>query len=102
MSGNVRVPEFFSSHIEGAILLAPAVWARHTQPWYQRWLLWLAVHTVPSWRPTGEGLEIQATDNIEALREMFILSGYKNILETDIYLPLVQHEIDGQVNIKIT
>lgn len=71
MSGNVRVPEFFSSHIEGAILLAPAVWARHTQPWYQRWLLWLAVHTVPSWRPTGEGLEIQATDNIEALREMF-------------------------------
>ena len=57
-------------NITGAILLAPAVWARATQPWYQRWLLSLAVYTVPGWKPTGEGLEIQATDNIEALRKM--------------------------------
>lgn len=56
--------------LSGAVLLAPAVWARHTQPWYQRWALWLAVHTFPGWQPTGEGLGIQATDNIEALRKM--------------------------------
>jgi len=57
-------------HIRGAILFAPAVWARSTQPWYQRWLLWLAVHTFPDWMPTGEGLGVMATDNIEALRAM--------------------------------
>ncbi len=62
--------EFWQQHISGGILLAPAVWARETQPWYQRWLLNLAVYTVPFWQPTGEGLEIQATDNIAALRQM--------------------------------
>lgn len=56
--------------VAGAILLAPAVWARHTQPWYQRFGLWLAVHTFPGWQPTGESLGIQASDNIEALRAM--------------------------------
>ena len=70
MSGHHRYQTFFDQHVTGSVLLAPAVWARHTQPWYQRWLLWMAVHTVPSWKPTGEGLEIQATDNIEALRAM--------------------------------
>lgn len=57
-------------YVNGAILFAPAVWARSTQPWYQRWFLWLAVHTFPGWTPTGEGLKIKATDNIEALRAM--------------------------------
>lgn len=71
MTGYRRNPTAFEAYVAGSVLLAPAVWARHTQPWYQRWLLWLAVHTVPSWRPTGEGLEIQATDNIEALRKMY-------------------------------
>ena len=56
--------------VRGAILFAPAVWARSTQPWYQRWLLWLGVHMVPGWTPTGEGLCIRATDNNEALRAM--------------------------------
>jgi len=63
-------PEEFIMNVSGLILLAPAVWARSTQPWYQRWLLWMGVHTVPGWTPTGEGLGVQATDNIEALREM--------------------------------
>jgi len=59
-----------ASMIEGSVLLAPAVWARDTQPWYQRWLLWMAVHTLPAWSPTGEGLGVQASDNIAALRAM--------------------------------
>ena len=56
--------------IDGVVLLAPAVWGRETQPWYQRWALALAVRIAPSWTPTGESLEIVPTDNIEALREM--------------------------------
>lgn len=57
-------------HVEGVILYAPAVWARSTQPWYQTFSLWFAVHTFPDWKPTGDGLGIQASDNIEALRAM--------------------------------
>lgn len=60
----------FLDNVEGLILLAPAVWARSTQPWYQEWLLWLSVHTFPGWSPTGDGLGVQATDNIPALRAM--------------------------------
>lgn len=56
--------------IDGVVLLAPAVWGRETQPWYQRWALSIAVRIAPSWTPTGESLEITPTDNIEALREM--------------------------------
>lgn len=56
--------------VEGVVLYAPAVWARSTQPWYQTFSLWLAVHTFPDWKPTGDGLGIQASDNIEALRAM--------------------------------
>jgi acylglycerol lipase len=70
MSALAKDEEFFERRVAGTVLLAPAVWARSTQPWYQRWALWLAVHTFPSWSPTGAGLEIQATDNIEALRRM--------------------------------
>lgn len=70
MTAQRQYPELFQTHVAGSVLLAPAVWARSTQPWYQRWLLWLAVHTVPSWQPTGEGLGVQASDNIDALRAM--------------------------------
>ena len=57
-------------YVSGVLLYAPAVWARSTQPWYQQLSLWLAVHTFPGWMPTGEGLGVQASDNIEALRAM--------------------------------
>lgn len=33
--------------VDGIILVAPAVWGRDTMPWYQRWLLAVASHTVP-------------------------------------------------------
>jgi alpha-beta hydrolase superfamily lysophospholipase len=53
---------------EGAILSAPAVWARRTMPGYQRAALWLAVRIIPWARVTGEGIAVQASDNIEMLR----------------------------------
>ena len=56
--------------VNGIILVAPAVWARSKMPFYQRWLLWLASHTIPWKKVTGENLEITASDNIEMLREL--------------------------------
>jgi acylglycerol lipase len=56
--------------VNGVILVAPAVWARSEMPFYQRWLLWLASHTIPWKKVTGENLEITASDNIEMLREL--------------------------------
>jgi alpha-beta hydrolase superfamily lysophospholipase len=53
---------------DGLILIAPAVWSRDNMPWYQRLLLWSAVHTLPGKRLTGKGLDIKPTDNIEMLR----------------------------------
>jgi alpha-beta hydrolase superfamily lysophospholipase len=56
--------------INGVILIAPAIWSRQTMPWYQRALLWFAVHTVPAKKLTGEGLDLIPSDNIEMLRAM--------------------------------
>jgi alpha-beta hydrolase superfamily lysophospholipase len=56
--------------INGIILAAPAVWARSTMPWYQNALLWTLSHTLPWLSLTGQSLEIQASDNIEMLREL--------------------------------
>lgn len=53
--------------IDGIILAAPAVWARDTMPWYQQGLLWSLAHTMPDLTLTGEGMEIQASDNIDML-----------------------------------
>lgn len=55
---------------DGLILSAPAVWARRTQPWYQRAALWLALRTIPWLRPSGRNLDRQASDNIEMLRAL--------------------------------
>ncbi len=54
--------------VDGVILVAPAVWARETMPWYQRWLLAVASHTVPWLTLTGKGLKIVPSDNTEMLR----------------------------------
>lgn len=53
--------------VEGAILSAPAVWSRETMPFYQRWSLFLASYTVPWLELSGSNLDIQASDNIDAL-----------------------------------
>lgn len=59
-----------SPQIEGLILIAPAVWALEAMPWYQQMLLHIIRSTWPSLELTGEGLEIQASDNIDMLRDL--------------------------------
>lgn len=59
-----------NSDISGVILIAPAIWSRQTMPWYQRFLLWLAAHTVPAKELTGEGLDLMPSDNIEMLHAL--------------------------------
>jgi alpha-beta hydrolase superfamily lysophospholipase len=56
--------------IDGVVLVAPALWARETMPWYQTSLLWALAHTIPWLRLSGEGVGIQASDNIEMLRSL--------------------------------
>ena len=56
--------------VAGAILAAPAVWGRAAMPWYQRWSLWIAAHTIPSVPLTSRGLDITPSDNIEMLRAL--------------------------------
>lgn len=59
-----------ASKVDGVILVAPAVWGASTQGWWQRTGLWLFAHTVPYLKPTGRGLGIHASDNIEMLRAL--------------------------------
>ena len=56
---------------DGIVLAAPAIWGgKHMNPLH-RALAWTAAALVPDMRFTGEGLvEIQATDNMDALRQM--------------------------------
>lgn len=74
MGGAVALASLTDSRVtnavSGTILLAPAIWGASTQPWWQRSGLWLFAHTVPWMRPTGQGLGIQASDNIEMLRSL--------------------------------
>ena len=56
--------------VAGAILVAPAVWARSTIPFYQSGALWLVAHTIPWYKVTGEILKRKACSNIEAIREL--------------------------------
>lgn len=56
--------------VDGAILVAPAVWGRSTMPWYQRWLLAVASRTVPWMELTGKGVKVVASDNIQMLRSL--------------------------------
>jgi alpha-beta hydrolase superfamily lysophospholipase len=55
---------------DGVILAAPAVWGRATMPWYQRFVLWVGAHTLPSAEITGRSLKIMPSDNIEMLRAL--------------------------------
>lgn len=58
------------SGVEGIILSAPALWARQTMPWYQTSLLWTLAHTLPWLRLSGDGVGVQASDNIKMLRAL--------------------------------
>ena len=54
--------------VDGIVVVAPAVWSRDGMPLYQRFALWVAAHTTPSLKLTGEGLDLRPSDNIEMLR----------------------------------
>lgn len=56
--------------VDGVILVAPALWARQTMPWYQTGLLWALAHTVPWLTLSGDGVGVQASDNIEMLKAL--------------------------------
>ncbi len=56
--------------VEGVILVAPALWARKTMPWYQTSLLWTLAHTVPWLTLTGQSVGVKPSDNIKMLREL--------------------------------
>jgi alpha-beta hydrolase superfamily lysophospholipase len=54
---------------DGVILVAPAIWGRATQPFYQRAALWLAVRLAPEMTLTGRGIRVVPSDNTAMLRE---------------------------------
>jgi alpha-beta hydrolase superfamily lysophospholipase len=56
--------------VEGIVLVAPAVWTRNTMPFYQRYMLWIAAHTLPGMQLTGEGLDLEPSDNTDMLRAL--------------------------------
>ena len=56
--------------IDGAILVAPAVWSRADMPFYYRAALWLAAHLLPATHFSGNGLHIVPSDNIAMLRKL--------------------------------
>jgi alpha-beta hydrolase superfamily lysophospholipase len=56
--------------VAGIILSAPAVWSRDSMNVFERSALWFFSHVTP-WMPlSGKGLDIQASDNIEMLRQL--------------------------------
>jgi acylglycerol lipase len=57
-----------SGLVDGVVLVAPAVWARKTMPWYQRWALAVAESVAPGWMPSAKGVARRPSDNIEMLR----------------------------------
>lgn len=56
--------------VDGIILVAPALWARSTMPWYQTSLLWTLAHSLPWLTLTGEGVRVMPSDNTEMLRAL--------------------------------
>ena len=73
MGGAVAIVTIVQSNppdVQRIILVAPAVWARSERPFCQRFVLWLAAHTIPWGKVTGQFLRITASDNIEMLRKL--------------------------------
>lgn len=56
--------------IEGALLIAPAVWGRNQMNVIQRGALWFLSNTMPWLTVTGQGLNIKPSDNMKMLREL--------------------------------
>ncbi|MCF8467301.1 MAG: lysophospholipase, partial [Sneathiella sp.] len=56
--------------VDGIILSAPAVWGWQSLNIFYKTILWTAAHTVPDVKLTGQGLGIQASDNISMLQNL--------------------------------
>jgi len=56
--------------VAGTIVAAPAVWARETMPFYQRWALWAGARVVPWLKVSGADLGIRASDNAAELHAL--------------------------------
>lgn len=57
-------------HVDGIILIAPAVWSRDDMPFYYGWAAWFMAHVFPAMHVSGNGLHIVACDNIEVLKKL--------------------------------
>ncbi len=57
-------------HVDGVILIAPAVWSRDDMPFYYGWAAWFMAHVFPAMKVSGNGLHIVACDNIEVLKKL--------------------------------
>ena len=57
-------------HVDGIILVSPAVWSRKDMPLSYRAALWIAAHTFPGMKVSGRGLKIWPSDNIPMLRKL--------------------------------
>ena len=72
MGGAVLLSDLAQPHpprIDGAILVAPAVWSRDDMPFSYRVALWLTAHTLPGMTVSGRGVvHIWPSDNIPMLR----------------------------------
>ncbi len=57
------------AHVDGVILISPAVWEHSLLGTIERWALWFAETTAPGlWLTAPPGLHIHPSDNIEMLR----------------------------------
>ena len=56
--------------VDGLILSAPAVWGWQSLNSFYRAVLWCAAHLVPSMTASGNGLGIQASDNVSMLQNL--------------------------------
>nr|WP_296747879.1 alpha/beta hydrolase [Thioalkalivibrio sp.] len=59
--------------VDGAVLLAPAVWGADTMPWYQRLGLWIMLRIAPGAAVPGEAadwLGFRATDDREVMEAL--------------------------------
>lgn len=73
MGGAVAITAFSRPgfpQVDGVVLSAPAVWGGGAMNPIYRASLWLLAHAMPDKILTGQGLRIQASDNIPMLREL--------------------------------
>jgi alpha-beta hydrolase superfamily lysophospholipase len=80
--------------LDGAVLLAPAVWSRSEMPWYQRGALWSLAHSWRGLRLSSSLVRRQPTDNPDVRRQMHddpvmihktrvdVLSGVADLMDT--------------------